>query len=329
MKIHAPKLHTVGTLLFVAAGIGAVLTVAGWSSSRHSHPEIPVMQSFSATPRFADKIEICGQKVDLRRYDLHERFERELTAMCYTHNTTLLTLKRANRILPQIVPILKEEKVPEDLIYLAAIESSLNVRAYSSAKAAGLWQFMPETAKRYGLEVTDEVDERYHIAKSTHAACRYLKEAYAKYGDWMSAVCSYNAGQARITKQLQEQQASSALDLLLVEETSRYPFRMMAMKEVMSDPYRYGYVLTADQLYRPIRTKEVKVTQSIESLADFAKKHKCSYLHLKDFNPWLRSTKLTVKGGKSYTLLIPDPDDMKYDGKSFPIYNEHWVIDKH
>jgi hypothetical protein len=307
--------------------------VATWlftsaASSRKHHTEVPMMQSYSATPRFPDQIELCGEKIDLRRYDLHERYERELTSMCYTHNSTLLALKRANRLFPILAPIIKEEGAPADLIYLCVIESTLNPRAYSSAKAAGLWQFIAETAKRYGLEVTDEVDERYHVEKATRAACRYLKEAHQKYGSWTSAICSYNAGQARITKQLQEQQAETALDLLLVEETSRYPFRMMAMKEVMSDPYRYGYVLTSDQLYRPIRTKAVKVTQSIESLADFACKHKCSYLHLKEFNPWLRSTKLTVAKGKSYTILIPHEDDLYYDGKSFDVYNKNWVIDK-
>jgi hypothetical protein len=327
MKIPYTKPRRVMSTVFVSLIIaGAVLTLT--SADRRHHSDVPMMQSYSATPRFPDKIELCGEKVDLTRYDLHERYERELTSMCYTHNATLLAIKRANRIFPIIAPIIKEEGAPADLIYLAVIESTLNTRAYSSAKAAGLWQFIAETAKRYGLEVTDEVDERYNIEKATRAACKYLKEARAKYGDWMSAICSYNAGQARIAKQLQEQQAETALDLLLVEETSRYPFRMMAMKEVMSDPYRYGYVLTSDQLYRPIRTKSVKVTSTIESLADFAKKHKCSYLHLKEFNPWLRSTKLTVKAGKSYTLLIPVEDDLYYNGKSFDVYNKSWVIDK-
>jgi hypothetical protein len=327
------KLHTTGMILrtwrtAACCALMGMATLTLSASGRKHHTDAPMMQAYSATPRFPDEIELCGEKIDLRRYDLHERYERELTSMCYTHNSTLLALKRANRLFPQLVPIIKEEGAPADLIYLCVIESTLNTRAYSSAKAAGLWQFIPETAKRYGLEVTDEVDERYHVEKATRAACRYLKEAYAKYGSWTSAICSYNAGQGRITKQLQEQQAETALDLLLVEETSRYPFRMMAMKAVMSDPYRYGYVLTSDQLYRPIKTKAVKVTSTIESLADFAKKHKCSYLHLKEFNPWLRSTKLTVAKGKSYTLLIPDADDIYYDGKSFEVYNKNWVIDK-
>lgn len=316
--------------LFTVLLLATAVTTASaqhTDSPRLQRPELPAMQSFSATPRFPNTVEIFGQQVDLSRYDLHERYERELTNMCYTHNNTLLTIKRANRYFPIIIPILKEEGVPEDFVYLACIESSLNIRAYSPAKAAGIWQFIAETGRRYGLQINNEVDERYNIEKATRAACRYFKEAYAKFGCWITVAASYNAGQAGIARRLQTQGQQTALDLLVADETSRYMFRIMTMKEIMRDPYHYGYVIYSDQLYRPIRTRQVKVKGSIPDMTAFARKQGLSYYHLKEFNPWLRDTKLTNKAGQTYTLLIPEPDDMHYDGHRFEIYNKAWVVD--
>jgi len=301
------------------------------SQSTQVKPELPIMQSFSATPHFENEQTIFEQKFDLRRYDLHERFERELTNICYTHNATILTIKRANRLLPILEPILREEGVPSDFIYLCCIESNLNQRAKSPAGAAGLWQFMAETARQYGLVVNDEVDERYNTVKATHAACQYLKDAYAKFGNWMNVAASYNAGQAGISRRLTSQQETSALDLFLVEETSRYMFRIMAYKELMRDPYRYGFVLYSDQLYRPIRTRSVKVGNTISDLAAFAKDHHTTYLQVKEFNPWLRDSKLTFRKGqtKTYEIEIPLDEDLYYDASEpFAVYNRNWIVDK-
>lgn len=311
--------------------VGSLLTTAilvSFAPQHNVRPEVPQMLSFSATPRFENEMQIFGQTVDLSRYDLHERFERELTGMCYTHNNTILTIKRANRIFPQIVPILLEEGVPEDLKYLCCIESSLNPRALSPAKAAGLWQFMAATAKEMGLQVDDEVDERYHTEKATRAACKYFKNAYKKFGDWNNVAASYNGGQAGLSSKLSAQDETLALDLLLPEETSRYMFRIMAMKEIMQDPYHYGFVLYSDQLYRPIATEEVTVTRTIPDLTKWAKEHGCSYYQLKEFNPWLRANKLTVRPGKQYTILLPKAEDMYYDDKPFVVYDTNWIVDK-
>lgn len=314
-------------LSFSLLALAAVILFVSHKDSRPIKPELPMMQSFSATPRFENEVEIFGQKVDLSRWDMHERYERELTNMCYTHNSTLLTIKRANRLFPILCPILKEEEVPEDFIYLCCIESSLNIRALSPAKAAGLWQFMPETGKQFGLQIDAEVDERYHIEKATHAACKYFKQAYNKFGDWIAVAAAYNAGQGGINKRLNDQRQKSVFDILMVEETSRYVFRIMAMKEILRDPYHYGFVLYSDQLYRPIKTHEHKVKGSIANLADYAVNLKTSYYQLKEFNPWLRDNKLTVRPGKEYTLLLPDEDDMYYDRHKFKVYDEHWAVD--
>ena len=312
-------------IILLGTALTATLLLA-FKAPRNLKPELPMMLSYASTPRFEPQIEIYGEKVDLTRYDRHERYERELTNMCYAHTNTALVIKRANRLFPIIEPILKEEGVPDDFKYLCCIESSLDQRAVSPVKAAGLWQFMTETAKHYGLQVDSEVDERYNTEKATRAACRYFKEAYEKYHDWHSVAASYNAGQNGITRRTKEQEQTSALDMLVPEETSRYMFRIMAMKAVMSDPYRYGFVLYSDQLYRPISTHAVTVKSSITDVTAWAKKQGISYYHLKEFNPWMRSTRLTVRPGKSYTILIPETSEMQYDGTKFPIHNPAWVV---
>lgn len=316
--------------LFLTTIAILLATTLFWAfrTQRNLKPELPMMLSYVSAPRFEHQTEIYGEKVDLSRYDRHERFDRELSNMCFGHTSTSLIIKRANRIFPLIEPILKEEGVPEDFKYLCCIESSLDIRALSPVKAAGLWQFMSETGKRYGLQIDSEVDERYNIEKSTRAACRYFKEAYEKYHDWHSVAASYNAGMNGISRRLDEQQQKSALDLLVAEETSRYMFRIMAIKEVMHDPYRYGFVLYSDQLYRPIETRAITVKTSIPNITEWAKKQGCSYYHLKEFNPWLRANKLTVRAGRTYTFLIPVPEQMQYDGSKFPVHCADWVMDK-
>lgn len=313
--------------LFILAASGFVFLSA--NQSQQVKPEMPIMQQFSATPRFDHHQTLFGQQYDLSRFDLHERYERELTNICYTHNNTLQTLKRANRYFPILEPILREEGVPTDFLYLCCIESSLNTRAKSPAGACGLWQFMPDTGRQYGLIINDEVDERYNTVKSTHAACRYFKDAYKKFGDWMAVAAAYNGGMAGLQRKLTAQKETLPMDILLPEETSRYMFRIMAFKELFADPYRFGFVLYSDQLYRPIRTEVISVTSSIASITDFAKRHGTSYYHLKEFNPWLRADKLTVRPGTTYKIEIPVAEDLYYDAsRPFAVYDIKWVVDR-
>ncbi len=284
--------------------------------------------NYTVVPDFASATSVCGEKVDLTRYDMYERYDRELTSFSYTHNLTLSVIKRANRYFPIIAPILKEEGIPEDMIYLMAIESSLNPRALSPAKAAGLWQIMETTGRELGLEVNSQVDERYNVEKATRAAAKYLKTAYAKYGDWMTVAASYNAGQRRISTELEKQGADNAFDLWLNEETSRYPFRIMALKEIMKNPSKYGFILKRDQLYKPIKTKDVVVTTEISDLAAFAKQQGITYAQLKDFNPWLRDRYLPNKSGKRYVLKVPLAEDLYYNSKNkTAIFDPNWVVD--
>ncbi len=279
------------------------------------------------SPTVPSKITFAGQEIDLLRYDHRERMDRELMSFTYMHSTTMLTVKRANRYFPIIEPILKSNGVPDDFKYLAVIESNLNPIAKSPAGAAGLWQFMPTTGREFGLEVNNNVDERYHIEKETKAACKYLKEAYKKYGNWLCVAAAYNAGQGRISTQLQKQMVSQAVDLWLVEETSRYMFRLLAAKAVVSNPQQYGFLLKREHLYPPIPYKETTVTTGIENLAAFARDKAITFALLKDANPWLRDSSLMNKSGKTYILKIPTQAGIYYDPKKTVPHNKNWVID--
>lgn len=309
--------------LVTAASVGVPslsTTAAAQQASTVSTLPAPVR-----SPQIPAKATFADTEYDLDRIDLYERLDRELTAIAYTHGNTLLLLKRANRYFPEILPILKKNGVPEDIIYLACIESTLNPRAYSPAKAAGIWQFIPSTAKQYGLEVNEYVDERYNIEKATAAACRFLKSLKAKYGDWESVAAAYNAGPARISKELDSQQASTAMDLYLNEETTRYMFRILATKLIMENPRAYGFALNADQLYTPIEYDIVEVNTPVEDWPTWAKKQGITYAQLKDANMWIRDKTLPNKTGKTYKVRIPKRNSLHRSTASKEIYNPAWV----
>lgn len=277
------------------------------------------------SPDIPSHMTFCGKKINLDRNDMYERFDRELTSLIYSHGSTMLMLKRANKVFPIVAPILKANGIPADVIYLACAESSLNPRAYSPAKAAGLWQFLASTGKEYGLTVNDEVDERYNIEKATQAACRYLKKAYEKYGDWPTVMASYNAGMGRISTELDKQISDNSFDLYLNDETSRYVFRIMAIKAILENPGAYGYRLDADQLYRNADCKTVEVNGPVDDWAAWAKAQGISYAQLKEENPWIRSRSLTNKTGLTYKVRIPKADSLYRSKQSPAVYNKAWV----
>ena len=253
---------------------------------------------------FPVSINFAGEDAPLHITDVKERLDRELLINANLDATTLLIIKRANRAFPIIEPILAKNGVPDDFKYLAVIESAL-VNAVSPAGARGVWQFMPVTAKEKGMEVNDMVDERYHLEKSTEAACQYLIEAKAKFGSWTLAAASYNGGMTGVTKQIEMQQVSNYYDLLLNDETSRYVFRILALKEIMKDPTKYGFVIDPNELYVNLPSKIVTVDTTITDLATFAKSQGINYKILKIHNPWLRDKKLLNLSRKKYNLEIP------------------------
>lgn len=312
--------------LIIACAIGATLPMllahTAGGETRLERPAATVI-----SPTVPESVEFGGTSIDLKQYDRRERMDRELIAFTYMHSTTLLMLKRANRYFPVVEPILKESNIPDDFKYLMVIESNLNPLAKSPSGAVGLWQIMPTTGRELGLEINENVDERYHVEKSTRAACRYLKQAYAKYGDWMSVSAAYNAGQGRISQQLDRQLADHAMDLWLVEETSRYMFRLLAAKEVFSAPQRFGFLLKQAELYPPIPYTEEVIQVGINSLSEYASSQGISYAQLRDANAWLRESSLKNRTGKAYVLHIPTQAGMNYDPQQTIAHDKRWVVD--
>ena len=252
-----------------------------------------------------EQLTFAGEKVPTQRYDVKESFDRELLVNTYWQSQTLLFIKRANRYFPIIEPILRQNGVPDDFKYLSLIESGLMPRAKSPAGAVGLWQFMKTTGKEYGLEVNSEVDERYHIEKATVAACKYLNKMHDHYGSWTLAAASYNAGRNGINRQLSRQKTDNYYDLLLNEETGRYVYRIIAIKEILSRPDDYGFHVKKEDLYQPIPTQTIEIDSAVKNFADFAIKYNITYKELKDLNPWLREAHLTNSAKKTYTIELP------------------------
>ncbi|WMX16619.1 MULTISPECIES: lytic transglycosylase domain-containing protein [unclassified Aureispira] len=256
-------------------------------------------------PEMPTSVDFAGEDLPMDNFDAKERFDRELISNCFRHSATFLFFKKANRYFPIIEPILKANGIPDDVKYLAVAESALS-NAVSPAGARGFWQFMSGSAKERGLEVNSEVDERYHLEKATVAACKYLKEAYNDFGSWTLAAASYNMGKGGLRKRIREQGGSAYFDLHLNSETSRYVLRIMAIKEIMQHPTKYGFHLEPKDLYPPMpKFKTVTVKGSVASFAEFAKEHKTTYRMLKIYNPWLRNTSLTNKYKKTYQIKIP------------------------
>lgn len=251
-----------------------------------------------------DNLSFAGEKVPMEISDVHERVDKELHINTYWHNNTIFLMKRANRWLPQIEKILKEHQIPEDFKYLPLIESGL-MNDVSPKDAVGFWQILKSSGKELGLEITDEVDERYDPLKATIAACKYLKKAHDKFNNWTMVAASYNRGMGGIERAIENQQVKSYYDLFLNDETSRYVFRIIACKEIIENPTRYGFQINPKHLYNPEKVKYIEVKETIKDLVVFAKQHGTNYKLLKRHNPWLRDDKLSVKKGKVYRIALP------------------------
>jgi len=249
--------------------------------------------------------EFCGESLPMDNFDVRERLDRELTVNTYWHSSTILSIKSTMRFFPTMERILKEEGVPTDLKYIAVAESALR-NAVSPAGAKGIWQFMKGTGNEYGLEINSEVDERYHLEKSTRAAAKYLKSLRNRFGSWANAAAAYNMGGGNMNKHLREQQAESYFDLNLNEETSRYYFRLVAIKNILENPRAFGFYLDKEDYYKALDDyRVVEVDSSVENWGAFAAEQGISYRILKVYNPWLIDSKLTNRSGKTYEIRVP------------------------
>lgn len=282
----------------------------------------------NTAPGIPQSVIFAGEKTDLTLQDRRERMDREILSFCYSHINTILQIKRANRLFPIVEPILAQHGIPEDFKYLMIIECNGDIEARSTAGAAGPWQFLEKTGRQYGLEINGEVDERYNIEKATVAACRYLKESYDEYGDWLTVAASYNTGRTNVTKRIEAQKEKKAIDLVLLPETSRYIFRLLAVKTVFSNPQAYGFELKAQDLYPTIPiAKTININKPVNSWASVAKKHGLTYLQLHEANPWIRSASMTNKQGKLYKVKIPSVESLRYDPKKTKAHDRRWVTE--
>jgi hypothetical protein len=303
MKILKSILTGIGVIAVIGVSIQAVQDAP--TAPKNENTEVKVVNDYNvyALP-LPDNLNFAGEPVPVQNPDIKERMDRELLVNTYWQSNGLLLFKRANKYFPIIEPILKEEGVPEDLKYLAVIESGLT-QAVSPARATGFWQILKETGKEYGLEVNDNVDERYHIEKSTRAACKYLKASKERFGSWTLAAAAYNAGNYGVSREMERQNVDGYYDLLLGEETGRYVFRILALKEILSNPGKYGFNFQEKDLYTEVPTYKVSVDTAVSDFTKFAEGFGINYKILKIHNPWLREKHLNNSSRKKYSIDIP------------------------
>ena len=297
-SIIAISAMTAVTAMMLIIGFG--FSGSGKKTIISSSDTIYSIQSF----KLPDEVIFAGERMPLENFDTKESLEREILISAYRHSSTILIIKRANRYLPMIEKILKENNIPDDFKYLVAAESEYS-NMVSPVGATGFWQIMPETGKEQGMEINTVVDERYHIEKSTEFACDFFRKSYEKYGNWTLAAASYNGGRRRMDEQIELQKQGNYYDLLLSEETARYIFRAVAYKLIISDPAAYGFDLDKEDLYPELEYSEVKVDTAVSDFSDFANQFGTNYKMLKFLNPWLRKPYLTPKANKVYLIKIP------------------------
>jgi hypothetical protein len=256
-------------------------------------------------PEVPEQMTFAGEKVPLERWEIKEAFDRELIYNYNNPGHISYILKLSKRYFPLIEERLKANGVPDDFKYLCVAESNLQ-NLISRVGATGFWQFMKDTAPGYNLSVNEQVDDRYDVLKSTDAACKYLKTAYNKFGNWTAAAASYNCGMGGYNNQATIQKTNNYYDLLLPEETNKYIFRILTFKQLISNAKELGFMVDDRNGYKPVNTRQVTVTESIPNLVDWAISNGTTYKMLKLLNPWLRSRSLTVAGGKSFVIKLPN-----------------------
>lgn len=311
MKFLKATLMFMG-VLFIASTLifsvqqGHLTSVPATNNSIDLNTDKSVAEEYRITAiDIPEDLNFAGESVPQQDPEILERIDREFLVNTYWQSNAVLLMKRANKYFPVIEPILAKNGIPEDFKYLAVAESGLQ-NVVSPAGAAGFWQIMKGTGKEYGLEVNSNVDERYHLAMATQVACDYLKKNKERYGNWTLAAASYNAGAGAINKYMGIQQATDYYDLLLGDETGRYVFRILAIKEILSNPEKYGFELGKEDLYETVPTFTVSIDKPVEDFALFAKNYEINYKILKRHNPWLREPHLNNASGKKYTIEIPN-----------------------
>ncbi len=294
--------------LFVALSVCAIVAV---NNQDKEYQSLFYRHARVMTPAVPAKASFAGEEVPLDLFYVREAFEREILANTFMHSTSIMMFKRANRWFPVIEPILKKNGIPDDFKFLAVAESNL-VNVISPAGAEGYWQFVKPTGQRYGLEINEKIDERYNMEKATQAACDYFKDAYQKFNSWTLVAASYNRGLDGLQKALENQKVTNYYDLYLNDETSRYIFRIMAIREVYNHPVQFGFYLREKDFYPQIPVRLVTIDSSISNLPAFARAMSTNYRILREMNPWIKNYSLPNKSNKSYTFRIPKEGEVSY-----------------
>lgn len=305
--------RVVQVLTFVTIGLGIFFTLGSQKientpeAVKYSYDKVrsPFDNKVYAL-RIPDQMDFAGEPVPLSDNDVRQRIDREMLVNMYWHSQTLYIMKQYNQVIEIIEPILQKNGIPHDFVYLCIAESGLQYNATSPSGAVGLWQFMKPTGQKYGLQINDEVDERMNFIKSTEAACQYFLEAKARFGTWTMAAASFNMGIDGLGNAAKRQDTNNYYDLYLNRETARYIYRILAFKEVMSNPRKYGFFLESEDLYAPYTYRTVAVDTTIKDLTAFAKQQGTTYKMLRQMNPWLIGYSLTNADGKRYDLNIPE-----------------------
>ena len=304
---------SLGIVIIITAIIFSAITYISDEDETKAFQEVDeeYPQGYRITsPKIPDYLEFAGERVPLENFEVKERIEREFIVNTYFHSLSMLAIKRANRWFPVIEPILKKNGIPDDFKYLAVTESNLE-NVISPTGATGFWQFLESTAKKYGLEISNQIDERYHVEKSTQAACNYLKDAYEMFGTWTMAAASYNMGSNGVSDQIIKQKTNNYYNLVLSIETSRYVARIIAFKYIMQNWENYGFDIKEEELYQPLKFFEITLDSSVDNFVDYAYAQGINYKTLKLYNPWLRDNYLNNKNHTVYKIKIPEKGSIK------------------
>jgi membrane-bound lytic murein transglycosylase D len=302
MKTKVRYILSLSLLLIVAGGF--IFAVIERKKSPDYYRDLFARSYKILTPEIPSEMEFAGEKVPLKLFYVRESLDREIIANTFLHSSTIMMFKRAHRWFPVIEPILKKYNIPDDFKYLTLAESNL-VNTVSPSGAEGYWQFLKATGKKYDLEINDDIDERYNLAKSTEAACKYFLEGFERFKNWTLVAASYNRGFEGVETALEQQKVNNYYDLFLTDETARYVFRVLALKQIYNHPVKYGLYLLEKDFYPPLQTYSITVDSSIKDLPAFALSHKINYRILREFNPWLHRYSLPNNSRKSYTFILP------------------------
>ncbi|MGL1864228.1 MAG: transglycosylase SLT domain-containing protein [Pseudodesulfovibrio sp.] len=265
--------------------------------------EVSQFPSLESAVRFKTPIYFCGELVPLNRADIRERLEKEMLLMLWDRAQVILWLKRSGRYFPYIEKSLAKAKLPDDLKYVAVIESALKPHAGSNRGARGVWQFIPTTGRNYGLNIDRYVDERrnYHLA--TKAAIKYFSDLHGLFDSWALACAGYNMGEMGLKKRINHQEVKDYYHLDLPNETERYLLRAVAAKLLLSDPAKYGFNLKPSDYYKPLRFDPVRLkTKQSAPIVIVAKAAGTYYKTIKDMNPQLLND--IIPGGE-HMLFLP------------------------